>query len=202
MEDRPPDVRILRPSGDQSITPLQEVPIEARAEDDYGIGAFELVYAVAGGAETIVPFADVAGDATEKRGAHLLAAEDLRVQPGDVITYYARARDVARGRRSTLATSEMFFLEVKPFGEEFVAAQSQAGGSGGGDPQLDALIQAQKDIISATWNIERRSGGGRSADDIAAIAKAQAELKARVERLRDSRGRGPRLHRAAAGASA
>lgn len=189
MEDRPPDVRILRPSGDQSITPLQEVPIEARAEDDYGIGAFELVYAVAGGAETIVPFADVAGDATEKRGAHLLAAEDLRVQPGDVITYYARARDVARGRRSTLATSEMFFLEVKPFGEEFVAAQSQAGGSGGGDPQLDALIQAQKDIISATWNIERRSGGGRSADDVAAIAKAQAELKARVERLRDSRGR-------------
>ena len=50
MDDRPPDVRILRPAGDQQITPLEEVAIEARADDDYGIARFELVYAVAGGA--------------------------------------------------------------------------------------------------------------------------------------------------------
>ena len=36
MEDRPPDVRIVRPAGDQGITPLQEIAIDARAEDDYG----------------------------------------------------------------------------------------------------------------------------------------------------------------------
>ena len=47
MDDRPPDVRILRPSGDQKITPLEEVAIEARADDDYGVAAFDLVYAVA-----------------------------------------------------------------------------------------------------------------------------------------------------------
>ena len=32
MDDRPPVVHILRPSGDQQITPLDEVPIEARAD--------------------------------------------------------------------------------------------------------------------------------------------------------------------------
>lgn len=198
MEDRPPDVRIVRPSADQGITPLQEVTIEARAEDDYGIAALDLVYAVAGGKERVVPFSQLTGGVTHRSGTYLLAAEELNVQPGDVITYYARARDVARGRRSTQATSDMFFLEVRPFNEEFVAAQSQASGAGGGDPQIDALIQIQKDIISATWNIERRSAGGRSSDDIQAIARAQADLKARVERAlgnRNRRGRGFMMER-------
>ncbi len=194
MDDRPPGVRILRPSADQSITPLEEVPIEARADDDYGVASFDLVYAVAGGPEHAVPFERVTGTSEQKIGTRLLAAEDLRVKPGDVITYYARARDIPRGKPSTLATSDIFFLEVKPFSEEFVAAQSQAG-SGGGDPQIESLIDAQKQIIASTWNVERRAQGGRSADDTKAIAQAQAELKARAEqqlaaRSRRSRTRG------------
>jgi len=194
MDDRPPDVRILRPSADQGITPLEEVMIEARADDDYGVSSFELVYSVSGGPERAVPFSRLAGTPIQKVGSHLLAAEDLKVKPGDVITYYARVRDVGRGKASTVTKSDMFFLEVKPFSEEFVAAQSQAGGGGAsGDPQLDSLIAAQKEIINATWTIERRSQGGRSAEDIEAIAKAQAELKARAERIASNpRGRRPR----------
>lgn len=192
MDDRPPDVRILRPSADQPITPLEEVPIEARADDDYGIGSFDLVYAVAGGPEHVVPFERVTGTNEQKIGMRLLPAEDLHVKPGDVIAYYARARDVARGKPSTLATSDIFFLEVKPFNEEFVAAMSQAGGSGS-DPQIDSLIEAQKQIITSTWNVERRSQGGRSAEDIKAIAAAQAELKARTEQQFQTRSRRGRL---------
>jgi hypothetical protein len=188
MDDRPPDVRILRPSGDQPITPLEEVPIEARADDDYGIASFELVYAVAGGAEHVVPFERLTGTSEQKLGTRLLAVEDLHVKPGDVVTYYARARDIARGKPSSLATSDIFFLEVKPFNEEFVAAQSQ-GGAGGGDPQIESLIDAQKQIIASTWNAERRSPGGRSSEDIKAIAQAQAELKARAEQQLGSRSR-------------
>lgn len=189
MDDRPPDVRILRPSRDQQITPLEEVAIEARADDDYGISKFDLVYSVSGGPERAIPFARVTGTDIQKVGAYLLPAEDLGVQPGDVITYYARARDVGRGKRPTEAKSDMFFLEVKPFGEEFVAAQSNAGAGGGGNgTQIEALISAQKEIINATWNVERRSAGGRSEADIKAIAQAQAELRARAEQM----GRGGR----------
>ena len=191
MDDRPPDVRILRPSADQQITPLEEVPIEARADDDYGIDRFELVYAVAGGAEHIVPFERVTGTSIQKIGTRLLPAEDLGVKPGDVITYYARARDVGRGKRSTEATSDIFFLEVKPFNQEFTAAESQAG-AGAADQQLESLIQAQKEIITSTWNVERRAQAARSSEDIKAIAAAQAELKTRAEAqlmTRSARGR-------------
>ena len=191
MDDRPPDVRILRPSSDQSITPLEEVAIEARADDDYGVASFDLVYSIGGGSEVVLPFDRVTGTGIQKIGARLLEAEDLGVKPGDVIAYYARARDVARGAPATLAQSDIFFLEVKPFAEEFVQAQSQAGG-GGSAQQIESLIAAQKEIISATWNIERRSRGGVSAADLKQVAEAQAELRQRVVQTvpRSSRERG------------
>ena len=191
MDDRPPDIRIVRPAADQGITPLEEVAIEARAEDDYGVAKLDLVFSVSGGKEVVVPFSKVEGGALQKTGQHLLAAEDLKVRPGDVITYYARARDVGRGKRSTETKTDMFFLEVHPFNAEYEQAQSQAGAGGAaGDPQLESMIAAQKEIISATWNIERRSGAGRSDADIKSVAAAQAELKARVERvLGAARGR-------------
>ena len=181
MDDRPPVVHILRPSGDQQITPLDEVPIEARADDDFGIASLDMVYSVSGGAEKVVPFTTLGGTELARIGSRMLAAEDLKVKPGDVIAYYARARDVARAKQSTLARSEIFFLEVKPFNEEYSLAQSQAGMAAATGTQLEGLIAAQKEIISATWNLERRSGAGKSAADIKDVADAQAELKARAE---------------------
>ena len=82
------------------------------------------------------------------------------MKPGDVIAYYARARDIPRAKQSTLARSEIFFLEVKPFNEEYTLAQSQSRWAAGQPAQqLEGLISSQKEIISATWNLERRSSG-------------------------------------------
>lgn len=185
LDDSPPEVHVLRPAGDQQITPLEEVTIEARADDDYGVENLELVYAVGGGKRIVVPFERVTGTAVSKTGSRMLAAEGLNVKPGDVVAYYARARDVPRGKRSTVAQSEIFFLEVTPFGETFTSAESQAMAAAMGT-QIDSLVAAQKEIISATWNIERRSSIGRSAADVKAVAAAQAELKARAEQAAGS----------------
>ena len=37
LQDRPPDVRIIRPASDRQVSPLEEVSIVARAEDDFGV---------------------------------------------------------------------------------------------------------------------------------------------------------------------
>lgn len=44
LEDRPPDVRVLKPASDRSVTRLEEVDIDAQAEDDYGVDRLDLVY--------------------------------------------------------------------------------------------------------------------------------------------------------------
>jgi hypothetical protein len=179
LDDRPPDVRILRPAGDREVTRLEEVTVDARAEDDYGISQFELVYSVRGGPEKAVPFRN-AQSGLSVTGSQTLFLEDLNVEPGDFVSYYARARDISRGKRATEARSDIFFLEIKPYAEEFAAAQSNAQSGGSGQP-LEELAAAQKEIIIATWKLERRSTGGKSKEDIQSIARAQHELRRRAE---------------------
>ena len=201
MNDRPPEVRILRPGGDRQITSLEEVVIEARADDDYGIDRFELVYSIRGEAERSAALGGRRG-ATTVNGGHTLYVEDMDVEPGDFITYYARARDVSRAKRSSEARSDIFFLDVKPFEEEFVAAQSQSMGGGGGGGSLEDLVAAQKAIIVATWKLEQRATAGRSAQDIGAVARAQGELRERTQAAASEMGGGRRRRSSSQGADA
>lgn len=180
MEDRPPEVRVIRPGGDARVTRLEEVVIEARADDDFGVARFELVYAPRGGSERVVR---LGAGGTSVTGRHVVYLEDLDVRPGDFVTYYARARDIGRGKRPTETRSDIFFLEVRPFNEEFEAARTQAGNQGGGDGDFDDLARLQKDIIVATWRLDRRSGAGKSAQDIGTVARSQAEVRTRAEQM-------------------
>ena len=85
----------------------------------------------------------------------------------------------SRGRRSTEARSDIFFLEVKPFEEEFVAAQSQQGAgrrqAAGG---LEDLAEAQKEIIVATWKLDARArrAQGASPQDIKAVSEGAGRV--------------------------
>src|SRR5262249_37100799 len=199
LEDRPPEVRILKPAADRPVTRLEEVDIEAQAEDDYGIDKLDLVYSVRGGAEKAVPMPIDRGKALVT-SRHTLALEELDVQPGDFVSYYMRARDLTRGTRPSEARSDIFFLEVKPYEQEFSLAQSQGGMPvGGAQNGIDELVNAQKEIVVATWKLDRRaqaSKGARSEQDVHSVARAEDELKSRVEQtsstFRESTMRDPR----------
>ncbi len=208
LEDRPPDVHVIRPARDREVTRLEEVDVEARADDDFGIASMELVYAVRGGDPKVVPF-DVTGHPASVSGRRTLYLEDLNVQPGDFISYYVRARDLTRGKPSSETRSDVFFLEVRPFDEEFTLAQSPAGGGGANGRQIDELIQSQKDVIVSTWKLDRRAqaSSAQSGDDVRAVGRAESDLKTRVEEtssafrestMRDPRARGPQRGRGAA----
>ncbi|PYR37287.1 MAG: hypothetical protein DMF90_07370 [Acidobacteria bacterium] len=185
IEDRPPEVHVSKPARDRRVTRLEEVDIEVEAHDDFGVERLDLVYGVRGGAERIVPLG-FPRRSTSVTGKHTLFLEDLDVAPGDFISYYARARDLPRGKRSSEARSDIFFLEVKPFEEEFTLLESQAGAGGSGrNHQIDDLVAAQKEIIVATWKLDRRAqlAGAKSEQDIKSVAAAQTELKTRVQEV-------------------
>ena len=203
LDDRPPDVRVIKPARDREVTRLEEVDIEARADDDFGIASMDLVYAIRGGDQTTIPF-DIPSRAASATGKRTLYLEDLNVQPGDFVSYYVRARDLTRGKQSSETRSDVFFLEVRPFDQEFMLAQGAGGSGGSGNRQVDELIQAQKDVIVATWKLDRRAQA--SGDDVRAVGRAESELKTRVEEassafrestLRDPRARGPQRGRGA-----
>ena len=180
VTDGPPDIELVRPTADREITPLEEVEIEARADDDFGLERFELVYAVVGRSEHAI---NLLGQPRSRRarGAHTVYGETLDITPGDFISYYVRALDTNTGSGAGEVRSDIYFLEVRPFDQEFEEAQSQATAAMDAGAVED-LAGIQKEIIVATWRLDRQDAEDRASEDLATVADAQEELKWATQR--------------------
>src|SRR5205085_9872755 len=187
LEDHAPTVTSDKPGRDMKVTSIQEIFSQVRAEDDFGVTAIELYYSVNGGEEKRVALQDLKTDTPKTlSGAHTFFLEEYGLQPGDFISYYAKARDNgADGGQAS--TSDIYFLEVRPFDREFRQAQQQGGGGGGqSDQDSNALTRRQREIIAATFRVQREQNNytpQEKAENIGAVTLSQEKLKADAEAL-------------------
>jgi hypothetical protein len=188
LEDQAPSVSFSKPGRDTTASSIEEVFVEATAQDDFGVRDLELVYSVNGGEEKTVKLFAGSRRLPEVSAGHTFYLEELGVEAGDSVSYYARAadNDAAGGKR---AASDLYFVRVRPFKKDFRQAQSQGGGGGGGGGggnQIDALSEQQRQVISATFNVNR-DRKGMSADKLRESSKivglAQGRLRDQVENL-------------------
>ena len=188
--DLPPSVHFERPGRDTPASPIEEVYLEARADDDYGVARLQLVYSVNGAPEdTISLFGGArAAPTKEVTAGHTIFMEEYGLEPGDVVTYYAIARDNNRaGARDV--KSDLYFLNVRPFGREYRQAEQMGGGGGMGGGQAGAeaaLSELQRQVISATFNLarDRESLDPRAfAENTTSVGLAQGRVRAQVETL-------------------
>ncbi len=156
-KDEPPSVRIMNPGKDPKVSPIEEVPVTIEASDDFGVEALDLHYSVNGGPEQDVPLLKTKG-AKEASGSKLLALEDFKLVPGDLVSIYATAKDATHTTRS-----EIIFAQAEPFDFKFSQSQQAGGGGGGMGGQDSDISERQKQIIAATWNQEREPGKNRAA---------------------------------------
>jgi hypothetical protein len=140
-----PDVVISRPGGDYRASPIEEVTIEAKADDAFGLRDFDLHYSVNGGASQTVKFS-ASGQKTAN-GSTVIRLEDFKAVPGDIVSVYASAKDAHAESRT-----DMFFIQAEPFEREYSQSQQSGGGGGGGGGNApDEISKRQKEIIGATW---------------------------------------------------
>jgi hypothetical protein len=191
LADQPPIVSFARPGRDLRPTPVEEVFVEAKAEDDFGVARLELVYAVNGGAERVVPLVGSRARPLKSVAAgYTFFLEELHVKPGDVVAYYARAADNDAVTGPKVVASDIYFLQVRPFRKDYRAAESQAamagGGAQGGLNQVGALSEQQRRIVTGTFNVVRdrdKKPADQVREDVVFLALAQGQLRERVETL-------------------
>ncbi|MGE0621480.1 MAG: hypothetical protein AB7I04_02570 [Pseudomonadales bacterium] len=199
VADQPPEVAFVWPGHDSQATAIEERTLRFSATDDFGIKTLQLSYAVNGGVWTMaeLPVESITETATgAPAGAdapalaeHVLYLEDLRVtsqlpdeparplRPGDMISFYAEATDHAQAAKTAL-----YFVDVRPFDRTYRESQANASGGQGGDGGPGELVERQREIVSATWNLinKQSRGEGEPADE------DQAEVLALLQRtLRD-----------------
>lgn len=125
LTDLPPSVAISKPGRDQSASALEEIFIEAKADDDYGIEDLRLVYSVNGEPEDTVSLYGSAGSPlAEVSAGYTLFLEEYELDPGDVVSYYAVATDNRSGTPEE-ALSDIYFIDVRPFRRDFRQAEQQ-----------------------------------------------------------------------------
>ncbi len=185
LTDQPPVVSFSKPGRDIKVTNIEEVFVEVEAEDDYGVRRIELMYSVNGGEESRLQLYSSRSPQKNISAGHTFYLEELELQPGDFISYYARASDDNRvsGRQAT--TTDIYFMEVRPFDREFRQAD-QSGGGGGGAGFDSSLSQRQRDIIAATFKMVRdrqRYSDKEYRENLATLALAQGRLREQVEGL-------------------
>ena len=182
-----------KPKRDIKANAIEEVFLQARADDDYGVRRLDLVYSINGGEEkTMTLHGGSAKALTEVSAGHTVYLEELGVKPGDFVSYFARATDTDTVAGPKATTSDIYFIEVRPFSQEFRQAQSMAGGRGGGGgggggaEQPGALSEQQRQIISATFNVERdraKLSADKFKEDTIFVGLSQGKLRAQVDEL-------------------
>jgi len=182
LPDRPPSVSFTKPGRDTKVLAVDEVYTEARAEDDYGVSRLELVYSVNGAAERALSLHESTARVIRDIAAgHTFMLEDYQLEPGDVVSYYARARDNDAVHGSKSVSSDIYFLQVRPYSQEYRQAQEGGGGGGGGSgEQQGQLSQRQREIIAGTFNSLRDSATTERRgleEDVATLRLAQQRLK-------------------------
>jgi hypothetical protein len=188
LTDQPPTVSIERPGRDKKATNLEEVFTQVRAEDDFGVVSIDLHFSVNGGPEKQVNLQGLSRESAQVlTGAHTFFLEEFKLKPGDFISYYAKARDA-----SNETTSDIYFIEIKPFEMQYRQSQQQGGGQGQGDQDQNALSRRQKDLIAATHRLIRESEkytAQERKDDYETVAAGQEKLRTDTLEFIDRMGR-------------
>ena len=153
---------IARPGGDYRASPIEEVTVAVKAQDEFGLKDLDLHYSVNGGPEKTVRLLKQPGD-KQASGSSVLALEDFKLVPGDLVSVYATAKD-ARAESHT----DMLFIQVDPFEREFSQSQQAGGGGGGGggggqrdDPS--EISRREKEIDRRDVQAAERQEGDREA---------------------------------------
>ncbi|MGH7505363.1 MAG: DUF4175 family protein, partial [Longimicrobiales bacterium] len=188
LSDLPPTVSFEKPGRDTRVTPIEEVFIEASAEDDFGVGSIDLVYSVNGGDEKTVRLFESTRPLPEATAGHTFYLEELGLEAGDIISYYARASDNNAAGNEKATTSDIYFLNVRAFEREYRQAEQAGGGGGGGGggPENGELSERQREIVAATFNLQRDSTRYTAAEygeNMVTIALSQERLLEQTQTL-------------------
>ena len=189
IPDEPPEIVIKEPGRDVKATKLEEVRILAEATDDYGVENMTLKYNIGSGEPQELPVETVEVKAEKiVSNAYVFYLEELDVEPGELISYYAQATDNNTRTGPGTSTSELYFIEVRPFNERYMQMDAAEGQQNPEGLPFPDLIADQRTIIKKTWKHIHSRPSPMTEDYQSAVKQIgveQDQLKDKTQRVTD-----------------
>ncbi len=124
----------------------------------------------------------------EVTAGHTLFLEEWGLEPGDLVSYYAIASDNRRAGDRSEVTSDIYFIQIRPFRIDYRQGEEQGGGGGGGGqggPE-EGLSELQRRIVAATFNLNRDRDDyfpGEYEENLVSVRLSQARVREQVDGL-------------------
>jgi hypothetical protein len=165
LTNRRPEVKLIFPRGDQRVSRLEEIQLQAEATGDFGLVNYGVGYGIAGQDPRLVELGAPTPGKKKSSFNYLIPLENLSVEEDQVIGYFAWADDHGPDGKPRRTFSDIFFAEVRPFEEIFRPEQSgqsenesqgqQGQGQQGQENPNVKLADLQKEIVIATWKLQQ-----------------------------------------------
>ncbi len=212
LPNHPAEVRWLSPGYDPQISVIEEVDVAGTAKDDFGVVNVGVTFQLAGQPpierqlhsreEATAIRLDSAGKQLQAEIREQIAMEGFEVQPGDLMQMYLWAEDLIEGNEIRRTLGDLLVAEVRDFEQIFRQSDEanspnqnqqqseQSQGEPGEQQQARDLIERQKQILLATWNLLRRDSDSENwQSDVELILEEQLavieEAKPRLEEISD-----------------
>ncbi|MSU21673.1 MAG: hypothetical protein EXS30_09795 [Pedosphaera sp.] len=194
LANRTPELKLTFPRQDLRASPLEELSLQAQASDDFGLRAYGVAYTLAGTETKFIELGQKSGPNEKRQLNHLLALEAISAQPDQLLTYFVWADDLGPDGQIRRTSSDMYFAEVRHFEEIFREGQQQPESESSSPPppgqqssQSEKLAELQKQIINATWNLQRRETKSKPSakykKDVVVIQESQEKALEQAQEL-------------------
>ena len=195
-EDRPPKLAFDDPDDGIEVHTLAELPMRARASDDYGLSRSGIVFQISGSEEFTLleehfddvleaveaaATAEVVPPRTRSVLERLLPLEHFELTQKDSVMYYAFAED-NRPHDPQRTESDRRFIDIRPLTQTFRRQDDDGDGGGGGGGgrlrSLRELIRRERSILNWTIKMSQRVDGDDPRDvySFDRLMRSQAEV--------------------------
>ena len=181
-KDQKPTVKFVKPGNDVTRTPSEDVETQIKATDDYGISKLDIRYRVNGDPEHVVQL-PVRAPSRQVIDGYTLVLKQLKLSPGDVVSYYAEATDNDAVNGGKSVKSDMYFVrlvlvhDVHSFVRNLKRARPPNNGGG-------TFVERERAIIVGTSDIDRAGSDMPAAtrkENLTGLTLAQRKLREDVD---------------------
>jgi hypothetical protein len=173
LPNQPPKIRPLLPQAEARFTKIEEVDFVAEAWDDANLKRWGLTLQLGKGEPVEVVLGENSKSGAKVRMSALVALEEKGMEPGDSLSWFFWAEDLVRGGDVRRVESDLMLGRIRPFEEEYTQGDDGEGEPGQGGPQL---LELQKQVLAATWNLRRKDPGAEFGKGVETVQTAESKV--------------------------
>ncbi len=184
-ENKRPELTLNFPRDDQAVSPIEELILEAKANDDFGLVDYGIALSIGANNPEYVSLKSQEEDSIEASFDKLYALEKEAVEVDQLVTWFVWADDFVADGQSRRTSSDLYYAKVRPLEEIYREGEAAGGQSMGGRGPEGEILNQQRQIAIVTFKLKQRGIEAPSfLEDTEVLHEIQQKIWLQLEQIK------------------